>query len=62
MTIKQIVVHPKGATHVEVLCGETYWLKQLDSVWHYFGPLSRQWRVDPICINNDEAKPIHQFH
>lgn len=55
--IKQIVVHPKGATHFQVLVTKTYFLKMDGGVWQFWGDLIDKWVNDsqlngyPLCNN-----------
>lgn len=52
MAIKSIVVHPKGATHIQKLFGFSYFLKQNeDGDWFFFGPNCKVWLFDENTTN-----------
>ena len=54
MSIKSITVHPKGATHVQVLNGNTYFLKQTEGVWFFKGKSCSNWLLDKE-LNDDDS-------
>lgn len=56
MSIKSIVVHPKGATHKDHL---DYWLKQVDGEWHFYCPVQKRWAVE--CLVGVRITPITEL-
>lgn len=59
MTIKQIVVHPKGATHTQVLCDTHYWMRKVEDFWYFFSEVCNKWL--PAETGKQVVKPIHQI-
>lgn len=57
--IKSSTVHPKGATHFQVLSENTYFLKCTDNTWFFFAPISLNWVRDVIL--NNEYSSSHAF-
>lgn len=49
--ITNIVVHPKGATHYQLMSGNTYFLKCVESVWLFASKYSKRWLEDDILNN-----------
>ena len=46
MAIKSIVVHPKGATHIQNLNPISYFMKLVDNTWFFYAHGSRTWIAD----------------
>lgn len=46
MTIKSIVVHPKGATHKDTI---GYFCKQSDGGWMYWCSFAKGWYTEILC-------------
>lgn len=57
--IKNITVHPKGATHVQVFSSNTYFLKFVEGVWLFATLGSKMWCVDGELNNVNE--PMHGY-
>ena len=56
--IKQIVVHPKGATHIQHMGQINYFLKCVEGVWQFF-TIHKRW-IDDELLNNTQH-PTHNF-
>lgn len=53
--IKSITVHPKGATHFQLLSGNTYFLKRQEDVWLFRSQSSPKWIEDEILNSSKHA-------
>lgn len=43
---------PAGTTHVYRGDGNSYWMRQMAHTWHYWSPISEEWKRDPTPAPN----------